>query len=220
MTDFSLISERIKFLRSLTGLGAKDFCAHFNVSISSLSKWEANVNPLSLKNANRLIEIATQNGIKCSLEWLLYGKGVEAKLLTDEEKKSLAGNDDCLIALTREIESFKRIYSNSEILVVNDNSMLPQFNIGDYVGGISIDLSLVHDNLGIPCIIETDDMKKRLRCIGCKDEEFFLFGTNITFKDAPMFEIRPSLTKITPVFWHHMTRIHQNSIQKNSLQDD
>ncbi len=210
--------QRVRFLRSLTGLLAKDFCERYGLSLSSLSKWEAGFNPLSLTSANRLVAIAAENGIICHLSWILHGKGEEAKVLTEENKavinklntqKQSASTsshtfENELILVSREIELLRTIHQTVEVMSITDDSMTPQFKIGDYVGGCPIDLASVKKYLDFPCIVETEDKKKRLRRIGYNNKQFFLFGTNTGYKGGPLFELSPNFSKISPIFWHRM----------------
>lgn len=211
-------AERVRFLRSLTGLHAKDFCERYGLSLSSFSKWEAGFNPLSITSANRLVAIAAENGIICHLSWILHGKGEEAKVLTEESKISINKStshklevstsfhtfENELMAVSREIELLRTVHHAVEVMSITDDSMTPQFKIGDYVGGLPIDITLVKKYLDFPCIIETEDKKKRLRRIGYNNKQFFLFGTNTGYKGGSLFELSPHFLKISPVFWHRM----------------
>lgn len=205
--------ERIRFLRSLTGLNAKEFCARFDISPSTLDKWERNINRLSLSKANRLIAIATENKISCLISWLLYGKGEEARVLSgkDEEKilsipvsKAPTTYEEKIALVSKEVDFLKKQHHQIEILIIADDSMIPQFNVHDYVGGTPINLEFLKKYLDFPCIVETADGRKRLRRIGYNQGNFFLFGTNTNFKGAPLFELTPDFVKVSPVFWHRM----------------
>lgn len=205
---------RVRFLRSLTGLLAKDFCERYGLSLSSYRKWEAGFIPLSLTSANRLVAIAAENGILCHLSWILHGKGEEAKTITDSSPiQSMDSTnpsnsfESSLIVVSREIESLRKIHKTIEVLSITDDSMTPQYKVGDYVGGCPIDLTSVKQYLDYPCIIETADKKKRLRRIGYNDKKFFLFGTNTRYKGGPLFELSPVFLKVSPVFWHRMNGV-------------
>jgi transcriptional regulator with XRE-family HTH domain len=202
---------RVRFLRSLTGLLAKDFCERYGLDNRSYGKWEAGFSPLSLTSANRLVAIAAANGILCHLSWILHGKGEEAKTITEnfhiqnEDSENPSNNiKSNLMVVSREIESLRKIHKTIEVLSIADDSMSPQYRVGDYVGGCPIDLTSVKQYLDYPCIIETEDKKKRLRRIGYNDKKFFLFGTNTRYKGGPLFELSPVFLKISPVFWHRM----------------
>lgn len=201
--------ERIRFLRSLTGLTAKEFCERYGVSHSSYTKWEAGFLPISASKAKTLIAIAEQSGIYCTLSWLLHGTGQvpqEQKHITNQTPEEIS---EPHIAIAKEQEFFKRTYKNSEILVICDKSMEPQYKIGEYVGGTCVDLKKIKKYLDYPCIVTTDDGKVRLRRIGYNSKNFFLFGTNTRYAGGPLFEHSPKIIKLAPIFWHRMTRPEQ-----------
>ena len=81
--------------------------------------------------------------------------------------------------------------------------MLPQFARGDYIGGIATkNFSQISDFFDQPCIVETDDNRRRLRKIGYSKGQTFLYGINTRHKSTPLFEVNPTITMIAPVFWH------------------
>lgn len=213
MNKYASQGERIRFLRSLTGLSAKDFCARFDISISSFGKWEAGINPLSLSKANRLIAIATENKINCPISWLLHGKGEEARVMNEKDETIILSSptpaspstyEEKINVISKEIDSLKKIHQLIEVLIIADDSMLPQFNVHDYVGGTPINIDNLKKYLDFPCIVETTDGRKKLRRIGYNQGKFFLFGTNTNFKGAPLFELAPDFAKVSPVFWHRI----------------
>jgi HTH-type transcriptional regulator, cell division transcriptional repressor len=200
-------SERLKFLRSLTGLSIKEFSLLSKISQSTLSKCEAGIYNLSPSLAKKLIKTCFDNNIKCTIDWLMYGAGETAKTLDLPKESNNNFHNLEVLSLTKEIELLHETYKNLEILAITDDSMLPQFNIGDYVCGKSIDLNYILKYLDFACIVETKDGKKRLRRIGYNSGKYFLFGTNTNFKGSSLFELEPEITKVSPIFWHRITSI-------------
>lgn len=215
MNDYKNTKERIRFLRSLTGLTAKEFCERYDVSHSSYTKWEAGFSPISSSKAKRLIAIAEQNGIYTTLAWLLHGVGQspqEQKVFAKDSlnHEFLNKPEELHLTISREQEFFKKTYKNAEILVVCDKSMEPQFKVGEYVGGTCIDLKKIKKYLDYPCIVTTEDGRIRLRRLGYNNKSFFLFGTNTRYTGGPLFELSPKITKLAPIFWHRMLQVEDN----------
>lgn len=212
MSESKDTKGRIRFLRSLTGLTAKEFCERYGVSHSSYTKWEAGFLPISASKAKTLVAIAEQNGIYCTLSWLLHGIGQ-----SPHEQKNPSGeyvnieysgkSEDIHMTISKEHEFFKKTYKDAEILVICDKSMEPQFKVGEYVGGTCVDLKKIKKYLDYPCIITTEDGKVRLRRVGYNNKSFFLFGTNTRYTGGPIFELSPKIIKLAPVFWHRMLRV-------------
>jgi hypothetical protein len=214
MEKGSTQAEQVKLLRRLTSLTAEVFCNKSGISLSSFKKWEAGVNPLSINSAHKLVTAAAQSGIVCNAFWLLNGKGAEAKLsneISEEDKlKTEDFSNHSGLLMTKEIESITNIYPKAEVLIVTDDSMLPQFCVGDYVCGLPVTIEEKEKFLDFPCVVETKDKRKRLRRIGYSKGSFFLWGTNTSYKEGPIFEPNPLIEKISPIFWHRIVN-NQNS---------
>ena len=200
--------ERIRYLRSLVGLNAKEFCRRFSISPSTYGKWENNLTVLSVTKANLLTAIAIENKIFCTVKWLIYGEGQPPKPISENEPmvtQPTSEFEQVLAVVSLEVEFLKKTHPKIETLMITDDSMSPQFNVRDYVAGTPINnVNDAKEYLDLPCIIETQDGKKRLRRIGYNQGNLFLFGTNTNYKGAPLFELHPFIIKISPVFWHRM----------------
>lgn len=160
----AFIGNRIKSARMLCGLNRTQFANSVGISIATLRAWEEpskNRKGLTHKGAARLVQAFIKHDIDCTEEWLMKGKGVGPKLITNSFKNVLNSIDDQSWneeeAVFKDLNSFKENNLNAIVAIVNDNSMLPFYAYGDYVGGTKISGKKIMSLIGLNCIIETQD---------------------------------------------------------------
>lgn len=149
--------KRIIFLRNLSGLTRKEFEEKYNIPIMTLRTWEMSVN-IKNKAAKRFLSAIEQEGIKCSLNWIISGKepfpSIDNSLSTLSEELNSLGNDfdeD----LSEEILFLQKKYKNSfTAILINDDANFPLLCIGDYIGGVSNEY--IDKLINQLCIIEND----------------------------------------------------------------
>lgn len=156
--------ERIKVARSLTGYGnRKDFCAHFDIPYDTLDAWERGKNPLTPKGAKRITDILRSVGIYCSGDWLMKGEGLSPRPLKEILPEMGLSLFDSLnlfeknMTLATEISTFTTLNKDSIITIMRDDSMLPFYEKGDYVGGIRLRGEDIFHALHKKCIVESLD---------------------------------------------------------------
>ncbi len=202
-------SDRIRFVRTLMGLTRTEMERHYNVKSTSLEKWECGKNNISLKSATQLAQIAQQNGINCYSEWILFGEGDKPTANPNHQKKKITDvieeeNVPDSELIIRDMLQFKKNYPAGDILLVTDDSMYPQFSVGDYVGGLPILLETLKNKLDHAFIVQTEDGKKRLRRITRKGTVYTLYGINLQHSGTPVFEVDVKIKKAYTVFWHRL----------------
>src|SRR5690606_3308477 len=100
------------------------------------------------KGAKKVVEAFKWEGLICSVEWLIYGKGMPPRhyeIINSGIKKHI--QDDHSFAslnireeenIFKETQVFKQHNSNAVVISIMDDAMEPYFQIGDYIGGIRI----------------------------------------------------------------------------------
>ncbi len=204
INSLSTIADRIRFLRSLTGLKREEVELRHHITKSSLEKWENGRANISAKNIARLINMALDYSIECTPEWLIHGDGNSPKTITLSslgEQQDRVGNT--IEMLLRDLNYFKTTYPQGLTLMVSDDSMADHYTNGDFVGGLPVDMNSLKEYLDYACIVQTADGKMRLRRIGY-DGSWFLYGTNTRHKGSPYLEKNVTITNAAPVFWHRI----------------
>ncbi len=154
-------AERLKVARSLAGYGnRKDFCTHFDLPYDTLDAWERGKNPLTLKGAKRIIDILKSVGVYCSENWLMKGEGLSPRPLKEFIPDIEIDLSDSLnlfeknITLATEISTFTTLNKDSIITIIKDDSMLPFYEKGDYVGGVRLRGDDIINAINKKCIVE------------------------------------------------------------------
>ncbi|MCA0403915.1 MAG: hypothetical protein LCH30_08980 [Proteobacteria bacterium] len=143
--------KRIRFIREhLLSFTREDFCQNTNITVQSLKGWElAWGGGLSQQGAIKIVERAKTLNIHCTSAWLLHGIGRDAaKISKDMEPLE----DEPHIA--QELLLFREI-ANSVDTIIKDDSMIPLFYPGNYVGGILV--NNIENAIGKECIIIADN---------------------------------------------------------------
>ena len=162
-------AKRLKSARALTGLSRRQIEQLYNISENTFRLWE---NPssigkgLSEKGAARVADMLKKAGIICTIEWLLYGAGDGPKAHSDILNNVVTPLENIFNVpevkwsdeiILEEIEAFRRLNPDPIAIRVNDDSMEPYLQQGDYVAG---NRKYGHDMekyVGLICIIETAD---------------------------------------------------------------
>lgn len=126
--------QRLKQLRQLAKL-KRDELAHLaKVSKASISYWEnASLSELSQSGAEKVVRaIQEKKGIDCSVEWLLFGIGMQPRIKNLSSQNNLGNTVN---TLNQEIDLF---LSNAGTVMfqITSSTMRPVFEIGDIVGGL------------------------------------------------------------------------------------
>ncbi len=197
--------QRIRELRRQGKLSRRAFAERHGLSENTLKAWEQGLQGgLSEKGAKTLVYIFRKEGIQCSVEWLMNGKGLPIDYATKTDKQVynnfIAGQEH----LQDELAYYKQRYPSATYLAIDDDGMLPFFAIGDIVAGIMIPRKDFVLAINQVCIIETEHETKLVRRVmpGSKTHCFHLFCTNLeTSVETPII-YNIGIHSIAPVNWH------------------
>ncbi len=210
--------DRLRRARVLAGLTTRrEFEKKHRISANTLQGWEQGKNPLSEKGAKRVVEAFNHEGLICTPEWLLYGTGMpprpyEMLRVGMNAQAALDLNSDIDQLNLREEESiyketqlFKEQYPGSIVIAVTDDSMLPYFKEGDYVGGVQVANEDIAKFVNELCILELDSnlILPRLLQKGSRDGHLYTASCmNPTSKSAPLNLIDVKVVSAAPIIWH------------------
>jgi transcriptional regulator with XRE-family HTH domain len=163
--------KRLKSLRMMAGLSRKALEDKYEVSASTMQSWEdAKAGGLTEKGSKRAIEVFRQEGIRCTVDWLLYGIGLPPQLsdkLFQQQIKLQAFEDRIEIteerAIVNELLAFRQHNPDAVEFIVPDDGMAPLYRKGDYVAGKRRYNEAIGNVLGMDCIVETKENEVLLR---------------------------------------------------------
>lgn len=202
-------ANRVRFVRTLTKLSREAFEKKYGINRNTLKSWELGVNTLTEKSAKILSDAINEEGFSCNPEWLIFGQGAEPRLLSETDDKLLLDEITQQSKAIYEADYFKKNNPNSIIFMIIDNSMAPALKIGDYVGGINIDLlKNLHQLLDSLCIITlTTNTVLARKLLLEKNGCLILSPLNTQYK-ADVIK-KEEIVSIASIIWHRTTFTRQ-----------
>jgi transcriptional regulator with XRE-family HTH domain len=199
-------ARRLKRLRNLANLSREQMSANGDIKRNTLIGWEnGRFGGLTSGGAIKVLAKVSQEGVHCSLDWLMHGKGPEPSvnplpLIQQDDFVEL--NEEIVIAY--ELAFFKAKNLNAVDMIVEDEGMHPQFKETDCVAGkkkIGKDIQLT---IGCDCIVETEDGEVLLRNVreGKDPYTYTLICNNPAIKNRSSVVLNVKLKYAAPVIWH------------------
>ena len=201
-------ARRLVRVRMMAGLDRPRLQIGHEISAGTLRSWESGRYPMTEKGAKRMLEVFRQEGVQCSLAWLMHGQGNIPVVLPEsfikegvisDQKQSFENE-----ALDEEIALFCRHHSQAIHHKVADDGMEPFYSPGDYVAGERLYEEKIQTLIGKTCIIETQKGEVFVRSLrqGTKKNCYTLQCLNIATSqtDPTLYDIE--LVSVAPVLWH------------------
>ncbi|HVV68736.1 MAG TPA: hypothetical protein VHE99_06875 [Gammaproteobacteria bacterium] len=145
--------NRVRHIRqTLLRYTRRKFSQRFGIPAPTLQNWETGkYGGLTEKGALKLVAAFKEDGVPCSVEWLLYGIGVQpGGALQQTTHTDLPTSR----AVAQELGLFRKLHPNTVDAILADDSMQPYLRPGDLVAGeryFGTELSKAIDEL---CIIQ------------------------------------------------------------------
>jgi len=204
--------ERLRRVRYLANLSREEFCSDGGVNLTTLVSWEVGrFGGLSTKGASRVIARVAKEGVFCTLDWLLYEVGAGPEVNVDYKKsqiKSKSNNSKNYAAensvIIKELMLFKKINENPIDFVIDDDAMLPYYQINDYVAGTNRFDKKISSLIGLNCIVQINSGRIVMRNLqrGPRANSYSLIATNLQtkIKDSIIYDVE--LVSAAPILWH------------------
>lgn len=206
--SITLRAKRLKRIRNLANLTREELCATTDINQYTLVGWEnARFGGLSYKGAEKVIARIKKEGVHCTVEWLMEGRGSEPSVnpIPTIPKEELCNLNEEVI-MTYELEFFKAKNSLAVDLIVDDDGMLPQYHRGDIVAGKKRIGNEIEAVIGTDCIVQIKSGEILLRNIrGGKlkqGKSYTLVCTNPFITRKPSVVSDVELIYAAPIIWH------------------
>lgn len=191
------------------GFSRRQFAEQFEFSSATLQAWEDGKYPVPHKSILRYVNALLGAGLVTSLEWFTQGTGLPPRpkeilcrdpVTNDTIRCSLPEKE----AIHREISFFEKLNHNSIVVAIPDDTMLPFFQAGDYVGGNVLPGEQAKKCIGSFCIVTTSTGETLVRKIkyGSKEGSYHLVSTNLDSNIDSAQVLNCSIEKIAQVVWH------------------
>lgn len=175
------IGQRIRSLRMMTRRNRREFSEEFHFNQSTLTALEFGRMSLSKEQLKKLLEIFSSEGIRVSPSWIFSGEGVAPKRLSAQPDEA-------------------REEDNSIVIVMEDESMSPFYEKGDYVGGNFSPLTPALS--GQRCIIKFDDGSVKIRIIHKGKDHYIIQAANPLSEGHQFSVIDEKNIKVAKINWH------------------
>ena len=219
MDQQEAVKLRLDLALRLTNLSIEDFCQMQDLSRSTLFAWKNGRKPLTLKGMERLAKALENEGVFCTADWLLQGKGISPRTSQEVsqglkpliEQSNYQLFDETLdqeVKILQEIEAFRQINTQAEVLFVTDDAVTPLVKPGDYVGGLRLEDQDLHKAFNKICIVRLSSHQLLLRYVseGTEDNLYTLSCLNPrTTVERPVI-YDTNVTAIAPLVWIRYTQ--------------
>jgi transcriptional regulator with XRE-family HTH domain len=197
-------AERVRSARAMAGLSRREIEENYGINENTLSGWERGIHTgLSKKGAAQFVQMLKDKDIACTVDWLLQGIGSGPQKITDYSiEPSVSDMRSEKASIYEEIEIFRKHHRNTLELIVQDNSMLPVYQRGDYVLGIQHKQSF-QKYIGIDCIVELPNGEVLLRKLakGRTDNRFSLICINLDPNSLEQNRYDVEIASLAPVIF-------------------
>ena len=177
-------AERLRRARNMANLGRQEICDSEQLNINTYKGWEiARYGGLPIDGAEKVVKRIAQEGVICSADWLLYGKGqapyvLPKEFLLSSHKKHKENKAKDIII--KEIMVFQSYYPDAIYMEIEDDGLLPDYQPSDFVAGIRQYGDKIMTILNKNCIIRTKAGEIIARYIRATEHKnkFMLICTN------------------------------------------
>ncbi|WP_342227967.1 helix-turn-helix domain-containing protein [Rickettsiella endosymbiont of Rhagonycha lignosa] len=178
--DIQERANRLRYLRKMSHLSMKEFAQHCNLGLTTINYWEQGYSSVTERGAQKVSKAMREEGIECSVIWLMTGYGEPPKV-TDSSKLSKL-NYKSLESLSRisinekksdyplenneikeELALFRKNYPEHLIYLIDNESMKPLYGPGDLVAGKKLTDKNMELGHGADCIVELEGRELLIR---------------------------------------------------------
>ena len=183
-------AERLRRVRGLANLSRHQLCEQEGINYNTLRGWElGRFGGLTENGAKRVCLRLAEEGVVCTPGWLLYeiGSPPEVNPISLEYQPSIILDDAEPDQkkeskwVTEEIQLFRSHYARALDFVVTDESMFPQFEIGDIVAGIkTTQFDSLIGKVAIVVLKEGETLLRQVHQDPQHPNRFMLLATNVS----------------------------------------
>lgn len=195
--------ERLRKIRNLANLSRKDLCNSEVLKLNTYKGWElARFGGLPIDGAERVIKRVAEENVICSLDWLLYGKGLEPYILPQTNLGKAQDENEIIL---KEIMVFQSMHPNTIYTQIKDDALVPDYSKEDYVAGIKHIGNDIEKIINQICLVElsTGEILVRYLKKGDKKNNYQLLATNINHSLETPHLIESALNFAAPIIRHY-----------------
>lgn len=206
--EVSTCGKRLKTMRLMGDLTRRALEAQYSISASTLQAWETGKCRLTERGAQRVLSALEEEGIYCTLDWLLHGRGLMPQQATIGRltKKSLQPTATLpeSEAISKELIFFRSLHKDALVFRVADDGMMPHYSVNDHIAGKRRTDTRINHLIGMDCIVQTPQNQLLFRRLlkGTHAQLYNLICTNINTTVSSPLLYDQQVVNAAPVIWH------------------
>jgi transcriptional regulator with XRE-family HTH domain len=183
---------RLKRLRHMANLTRLEICHEGKINFNTYKGWEIGRHGgLPKDGAEKIITEVKKSGVVCTVEWLLYEKGMGPYSLQEfaADADNITVNSAAFSLqeqhqiIQQEINVFQTYYPHALVYCIEDEKMSPVYWPGDYVAGIECSAQSIHKAVNAYCIIKLINEEIFVRKVNSDQRGEILLAFNETTPD-------------------------------------
>ncbi len=207
-------ADRLRRVRNMANLTREAMCDSGNLNVNTYKGWEiARYGGLPVDGAERVVMRVAQQGVVCTVDWLLHEIGVGPYVIPDyqeaqRDKEHATNNvqlDNETQLVINELLLFRKQFPFTTSYEIADDGMSPWYQPGDFVAGVKYHGDRMKEAIGRPCIVQTHDGQLMVRTIksGEKAGTHMLTCTNLdtSVKKPVLYDV--VLASAAPIIRHY-----------------
>lgn len=181
------IGKRVLAARKLTGMSLHSFSMKYGLNYYTMRNWELGISVSSEKGIKNWCLCLRQEGVICSVEWILTGDSAPPQKLSEPISEADFGQRGYEEAILKDeiayfIERHRQAEFEAVVCEVEDTAMTPKFKVGQFLGGIVIPSNELKFQPGETYLFEKEKGKFIPRTVVQSGDEFLLFPINLKYK--------------------------------------
>jgi hypothetical protein len=183
-------ANRLKEARKIGRISLRDITNNGVINYNTFCGWESGKHGgLTQKGALKVVEALNQLGVKCSIEWLLYGIGQKPISLHPMMIPRPLSSIKDFIPIHSDF--IKQLYPEFIGIRIEDDAMSPKYNIGDFVSGMPLSQKKITQASGKDVIVqlrgETTIIRKLV--INSKNNSASLISVNTSYHEPILTDV-------------------------------
>ncbi|MEI6805568.1 MAG: hypothetical protein WCK49_03565 [Myxococcaceae bacterium] len=199
---------RFRIARGMVQINPKKFCEQYGLNRFTIQSWEMGHNHINIRTVVRFCEALSAEGVFCSPEWLLKGKGSTPIKLSSRQDLALESlqidSNEEHKYIQAEIQLFRdnQIQLGREPVVVElgDQAMKPYFNKGNFVGGYLLPERSIDTLLGQIVIVGIGQKNYVVRRLMKESTNYLLVPGDFTERAVSL----KSVENVAKIIWHRI----------------
>lgn len=198
--------HRLKLCRNLLGISRDTLQAKYGIARGTIQNWETpRSGGLTEVGAEACIQAFQAEGLQCTVSWLLHGLNSEPYVIGSGDVTKHTHISHKRDQVTDLLLKFRTHQTNPIEFIIDDDSMKPIYNLGDFVAGNAKYMDDIQHCVDQICIVQVANQGTMLRYITISKldpHKFDLIAVNPSAKVEQPVIYNAKVYSASPVLFH------------------